>query len=77
MKRSWMDDEEHERCLMQINLAGVSSSSWQSVPAIEIYPGIRKRDLWRGSNGAKAAILEIDAGASFTELDVHEPGPES
>lgn len=61
---------------MQINLAGVSSSNWQSAPAIEIYPGIRKRNLWQGHNGAKAAILEIDPGASFTELDVHQPGPE-
>lgn len=61
---------------MQIDLAGVSSAHWQSAPATEIYPGIRKRDLWQGQNGAKAAILEIDAGASFTEVDVHQPGPE-
>jgi ChrR Cupin-like domain len=61
---------------MHINLTGVSSTHWQSVPAREIYPGVRKRDLWRGQNGAKALVLEIDAGASFTELDVHEPGPE-
>ena len=61
---------------MQINLAGVSSCNWQSVPAVEIYPGIRRRHLWQGANGAKALILEIDAGASFTELDVHQPGPE-
>ena len=61
---------------MQINLQGVSSSHWQSVPAREIYPGIRKRVLWQGPTGAKAAILEIDANAVFLELDVHQPGPE-
>ncbi len=61
---------------MQINLEGVSSNHWQSVPAIEIYPGIRKRVLWQESTGAKAAILEIDANAEFSELDVHQPGPE-
>ncbi len=61
---------------MQINLSGVVSSDWQSAPATELYPGIRKRDLWQGQNGAKAVILEIDAHASFPELDVHQPGPE-
>lgn len=61
---------------MQINLAGVFSANWQSVPATEIFPGIRKRNLWRGENGAKAMVLEIDPGATFTRLDVHQPGPE-
>ena len=42
----------------------------------EIYPGVRKKVLWQGANGAKAQILEIDAGASFLKLDVHHPGPE-
>ena len=42
----------------------------------EIYPGVRKRVLWHGTNGAKAQILEIDAGACFRKLDVHHPGPE-
>jgi len=31
---------------------------------------------WQGANGAKAQILEIDAGAKFTRSDVHAPGPE-
>jgi anti-sigma factor ChrR (cupin superfamily) len=61
---------------MKLSLSGVASTHWQSVPAKEIYPGIRKRDLWRGANGAKALMLEIDPGASFTKLDVHDPGPE-
>ena len=59
-----------------INLEGVVATKWQDVPAREIFPGIRKRILWQGANGAKAQILEIDAGAKFTRLDVHAPGPE-
>ena len=61
---------------MKVNLEGVMSAHWRSVPATEIFPGVRKRDLWEGENGAKALVLEIDPGASFTELDVHHPGPE-
>ncbi|MFT4046894.1 MAG: cupin domain-containing protein [Solimonas sp.] len=61
---------------MAINLEGVISARWRELPAKEIFPGIRKRVLWTGANGAKAQILEIDAGARFTTLDVHAPGPE-
>ena len=46
------------------------------VTAREIYPGVRKRTLWQGSNGARAQILELDPGARFLKLDVHHPGPE-
>lgn len=48
----------------------------KDVIAREIYPGVRKRTLWQVASGAKAQILEIDAGASFLKLDVHHPGPE-
>jgi anti-sigma factor ChrR (cupin superfamily) len=48
----------------------------RDIAAREIYPGVRKRTLWHGANGAKAQILEIDAGATFLKLDVHHPGPE-
>jgi anti-sigma factor ChrR (cupin superfamily) len=48
----------------------------RDVRALEIYPGVRKRLLWEGVNGAKAQLLEIDAGARFLKLDVHHPGPE-
>lgn len=58
-----------------MNLQGVIGINWQDVPAKEICPGIRKRDLWRGADGAQAQIVEIHAGAAFTSLDVH-PGPE-
>jgi len=61
---------------MTINLEGVIGIDARNAPAVELYPGVRKRELWRGTNGAKALMLEIDAGASFTELDVHQPGPE-
>ena len=60
---------------MVINLEGVVSENWQNIPAKELFPGIRQRILWRGSNGAMAQILEIDPGAKFTKLDTHFPGP--
>lgn len=61
---------------MKLNLLGVESAHWQAVPAVEILPGIRKRELWRGQEGAKALVLEFDPGARFAELDEHWPGPE-
>jgi len=45
-------------------------------PAVERAPGFRIRDLWVGANGAKAQLVEIDSGAKFPGLEVHEPGPE-
>ena len=59
-----------------INLEGVVSANWQNFPRKEIFPGIHKRVLWQGANGAKAQILEIEPGAKFTTLDTHFPGPE-
>jgi anti-sigma factor ChrR (cupin superfamily) len=62
-----------------LNLDGVVAVDWRALPAEEIFPGIpgiRKRTLWQGSNGAKALFVEIDAGQRFPVLDVHEPGPE-
>ena len=59
-----------------VNLEGVVSANWRDIPAKEIFPGIRMRILWQGSNDARAKILEIDPGASFTTLDTHSPGPE-
>ena len=55
---------------------GVVSVNLNDVAPREIYPGVRKRVLWQGPNGAKAQILEIDPGATFLKLDVHHPGPE-
>lgn len=61
---------------MKIDLTDVASRHWQDIPANEIFPGVRKRELWQGANGAKAPILEFDPGGKFTQLDVHERGPE-
>jgi len=54
-----------------MNVDGVVGINWRDVPAKEICPGIRKRDLWRGADGARAQIVEIDAGAIFASLDSH------
>jgi anti-sigma factor ChrR (cupin superfamily) len=62
-----------------LNLEGVVAASAHELPATEIFPGvpgIRKRMLWQGADGAKALLVEIDAGQRFPELDVHQPGPE-
>jgi anti-sigma factor ChrR (cupin superfamily) len=48
----------------------------QETPARALYPGIRSRELWRGTAGARALLVEIESGASWQEVDVHEPGPE-
>ncbi len=61
---------------MVINLEGVVATNWRDVPAREIFPGIRMHDVWQGTNGAKAIVMEIDAGARFATLDFHSPGPE-
>jgi hypothetical protein len=48
----------------------------KDVPAREAFPGIRVRTLWRGTNGAKAQVVEIDPGSCWQGIDIHEPGPE-
>ena len=53
----------NRKTAMVINLEGVISANWRDIPAKEIFPGIRKRILWQGTNGAKAQTLEIDPGA--------------
>jgi anti-sigma factor ChrR (cupin superfamily) len=51
-------------------------ASWESAAARELFEGIRVRTLWEGENGAKAQVLEMEAGACWEGTDVHEPGPE-
>ena len=51
-------------------------SAVQDAPIHELFPGIRARPLWTGGNGAKAAVLEMDANTCWQGVDVHEPGPE-
>jgi len=40
-----------------VNLEGVVAANWRDILAKEIYPGIRKRILWQGANGAEAQIV--------------------
>lgn len=42
----------------------------------QLYDGVTLRILWQEENGAQAQIVEIEPGAKFEDLDVHEPGPE-
>jgi ChrR Cupin-like domain len=49
----------------------------EDAPVKEKFGGsIRVRTLWQSANGAKAQFVEIDPGACWQGLDVHEPGPE-
>lgn len=61
---------------MKIDTSGCVSSHPDDVSPKTIFPGIRVRMLYRGENGAKALILEMDPGSSWPELDIHDPGPE-
>ncbi len=57
----------------------MSEVTWKQLddtPVRELFRGVRLRPLWKGENGAKAQVLEIDPGCRFETLDVHEPGPE-
>lgn len=47
-----------------------------NVPVQELFPGIRLRALWKGDNGATANVVEMDPGASWEGIDLHDPGPE-
>lgn len=38
--------------------------------------GILVHELWRGSGGRTALVVDIAAGAKWPGLDIHEPGPE-
>jgi anti-sigma factor ChrR (cupin superfamily) len=53
----------------------VWTNAWEA-PAREMYRGIQIRPLWQGADGAKALLVEIQPGARWGELDIHEPGPE-
>ena len=54
----------------------VEWASIEDAPVKEKFGGtVRVRTLWSGG-GAKAQVVELDAGACWEGLDVHEPGPE-
>ena len=57
-------------------MSEMACASVVDVPAKELFKGVRLRTLWRGENGAKAQVLEMDAGSCWEGLDVHDPGPE-
>jgi hypothetical protein len=49
----------------------------QDVPVREKFGGtVRVRTLWESPGGAKAQVVEIDAGGCWEGVDLHEPGPE-
>ena len=51
-------------------------SELKDAPVKELSEGIRRRLLWKGEKGRRALVLEIDPGACYDGLDVHEPGAE-
>ncbi|MEU5129432.1 cupin domain-containing protein [Streptomyces mobaraensis] len=55
---------------------GYAWAAVQDAPARTLFPGIRLRSLWSGENGATAHVVEMDPGACWEGIDVHEPGPE-
>lgn len=53
--------------------------SWglpKNTEEVQLYEGVTLQILWEDESGAKAQIVEIEAGAKFQDLDVHETGPE-
>jgi anti-sigma factor ChrR (cupin superfamily) len=59
-----------------MSTAQVSWSRIDTLPLVELYPGVRKRAVHEDDGGFRILVVEIDAGKRFLELDVHEPGPE-
>lgn len=60
-----------------MNLEGVTWSSLENAAVEELFRGVRVRRLWRDEEGpARALVLEMDPGARWEGLDLHEPGPE-
>ena len=58
-------------------MADVEWANVASAPMKKKFGGtVRVRTLWEGANGAKAQVVELDPGACWEGLDVHEPGPE-
>jgi anti-sigma factor ChrR (cupin superfamily) len=57
-------------------LTDVVWTAAEEVSVRELFAGIRLRELWQGEDGARAILLEIDAGCAWEGLDLHEPGPE-
>src|SRR5437762_804296 len=61
----------------EVLMADVEWASIEDAPVKEKFGGsIRVRTIWRSSEGATAQYVEIDPGACWEGIDVHEPGPE-
>ncbi|GGV06906.1 anti-sigma factor [Streptomyces spectabilis] len=58
------------------NTPGYAWSHVRDAPVRVLFPGIRLRPLWQGENGASAQVVELDPGACWQGVDVHDPGPE-
>ena len=49
----------------------------EDAPVKEKFGGtIKVRTLWQAQSGATAQVVEIDPGACWQGIDLHEPGPE-
>jgi len=58
-------------------MAEIEWASINDAPVKEKFGGtVRVRTLWQQENGAVAQVVEIDAGACWEGIDLHEPGPE-
>jgi quercetin dioxygenase-like cupin family protein len=58
------------------NAPGYTWIRADDVTPMKPFPGITVKLLWEGSNGAKAALTEIEPGAVWGTEDHHSPGPE-
>lgn len=61
-----------------MNLEGLRAIHENQIDTVELYPGVRKRTLFKAgpSKGPRILVLDIDPGHRFQELDVHDTGPE-
>jgi anti-sigma factor ChrR (cupin superfamily) len=58
-------------------MSEIEWASTEDAHVKEVFGGtIRVRTLWEAANGAKAQVVELDAGSCWEGIDVHEPGPE-
>lgn len=60
----------------KVNYAGITSSNWLQVQAVEVAPGIFERKIWNGDSGQKAYVLEFKPNSLYPGIDVHLSGPE-
>jgi anti-sigma factor ChrR (cupin superfamily) len=60
-----------------LHMPEIEWASTEDAPVKEKFGGtVRVRTLWRSSDGPTAQVVELDPGACWEGLDVHEPGPE-